>query len=428
MTFVRTSLLNAVAVVIKMLTLLGINKILAVYVGPAGYAALGQFQNLVQMITTFAGGSMNTGVTKYTAEYAGDSDRQHRIWATAGIVSLIGGCIAALLIALFARHLARNFLSAETHYTVFYWLSCGLIFFVLNSLLLAILNGKKEVVAYVTANIIGSLLSFVIVVVLSVYFGLYGALVSLSVYQSIACVATAYICSRKSWFSFRLLVGVIDQQALFKLLKFSLMVGVSAACVPLSSMLVRDYLIGAYGIDFAGYWEALTRLSGAYLMLVTTTLSLYFLPRYSEIKSVAKLRVEVIKALCMIVPVALLGSISVYLLREWLIKLLFSSDFLPIESMVAWQVVGDTLKITSWVLGFLLWARALVIPFIVTEVIFSFGFFFATKFFSAYYGSDGVVIAYAVNYFLYLIALALFFFLWFRKHKILEAGEGHKEC
>ena len=36
MTLIKTSLLNAIAVVIKMLTMLGINKILAVYVGPTG--------------------------------------------------------------------------------------------------------------------------------------------------------------------------------------------------------------------------------------------------------------------------------------------------------------------------------------------------------------------------------------------------------
>lgn len=72
MTLIKTSLLNAIAVAIKMLTLLGINKILAIYVGPAGYAALGQFQNAVQMITTFASGAINSGITKYTAEYEGD--------------------------------------------------------------------------------------------------------------------------------------------------------------------------------------------------------------------------------------------------------------------------------------------------------------------------------------------------------------------
>ena len=69
MNLIRTSLLNGVAVLIKMIALLGINKVLAVYVGPAGYAAVGQFQNAVQMITTCASGAINTGVPNYTAEY-----------------------------------------------------------------------------------------------------------------------------------------------------------------------------------------------------------------------------------------------------------------------------------------------------------------------------------------------------------------------
>jgi PST family polysaccharide transporter len=69
MTLIKTSLLNAIAVLIKMLTMLGINKVLAIYVGPAGYATLGQFQNAVQMITTSPAGAINTSVTKYTAEY-----------------------------------------------------------------------------------------------------------------------------------------------------------------------------------------------------------------------------------------------------------------------------------------------------------------------------------------------------------------------
>ncbi|MGE4416327.1 MAG: O-antigen translocase, partial [Marinobacterium sp.] len=80
MTLIKTSLLNGIAVVIKMLTLLGLNKILAIYVGPAGYAALGQFQNAVQMITTLASGAINTGVTKYTAEYHEDEAKQHAVW------------------------------------------------------------------------------------------------------------------------------------------------------------------------------------------------------------------------------------------------------------------------------------------------------------------------------------------------------------
>ncbi|NWB91699.1 O-antigen translocase [Pseudomonas agarici] len=414
MTLLRTSLLNSIAVIIKMLTLLGINKILALYIGPAGYAALGQFQNLVQMITTFAGGSMNIGVTKYTAEFYDDEDKQKKIWTTAGTISFVGSCFVALGISFFAKFLAKNLLHNETYYQIFYWLSGGLIFFVLNALMLAILNGKKEIQLYVLANIFGSVLSFLITVILSVKFGLYGALVSLSIYQSVAFIVTAYICYRTSWFKFNHLFGVIDPPSLLKLSKYSLMVAVSASCVPLSAMLVRWFLIKNYGSEFAGYWEALTRMSGAYLMLVTTTLSLYFLPRYSEIKASSELQQEVLKALFFVVPIATIGGGCVFALKEWLIILLFSKGFSPVEDLVAWQVVGDTLKIISWILGFILWARALVITFIFTEIVFSFGFYFLTVAFSLRFGEKGVVIAYAINYLLYLITLMVYFFFWFR--------------
>ena len=103
MTLIKTSLLNGIAVIIKMLTLLGLNKILAIYVGPTGYAALGQFQNAVQMITTFASGALNTGVTKYTAEYYEDEVRQHTVWRTAGTIALLGSLTTAILVTIFNK-------------------------------------------------------------------------------------------------------------------------------------------------------------------------------------------------------------------------------------------------------------------------------------------------------------------------------------
>lgn len=126
MTLIKTSVLNGFAVVVKMLTLLGINKILAVYVGPSGYAALGQFQNAVQMITTFASGAINIGVTKYTAEFHADERQQVKVWKTAGTIVLLSSLTASLLVALFNRELAAWFLKDDSYGGVFLWFSAAL--------------------------------------------------------------------------------------------------------------------------------------------------------------------------------------------------------------------------------------------------------------------------------------------------------------
>ena len=144
MTLIRTSLLNAIAVAIKMLTLLGLNKILAIYVGPSGYAVIGQFQNAMTMVMTFAGGAINTGVTKYTAEYHESENDQHKVWQTALRISLLFTLALSIFLGLFSQWLAEILLKDAAYGSIFLWFSVTLVFFVLNSLLLAIINGKKK--------------------------------------------------------------------------------------------------------------------------------------------------------------------------------------------------------------------------------------------------------------------------------------------
>ena len=79
MSFVKTSVLSALSVASRILTSILLNKVVAVYVGPAGYGVIGQFQNFVGIVSTLASGGVNTGVTRYTAEYVGDEDRARRI-------------------------------------------------------------------------------------------------------------------------------------------------------------------------------------------------------------------------------------------------------------------------------------------------------------------------------------------------------------
>jgi PST family polysaccharide transporter len=228
-TLIRTSLLNGIAVAIKMLTLLGINKILAVYVGPAGYAALGQFQNAVQMITTFASGAINTGVTKYTAEYRDDEAKQHEVWRTAGTIAVAGSLVTGALIAVFNQTLAAWFLKDSRYGGVFLWFAATLVLFTFNTLLLAILNGKKEIARYILANIAGSIFSFVVTAIMAIQFGLYGALVALAVYQAITFFVTFLLCYKAPWFKVNHLFGAIDKRVALNLAKYTAMALTSAA-------------------------------------------------------------------------------------------------------------------------------------------------------------------------------------------------------
>jgi PST family polysaccharide transporter len=407
-TLIKTSLLNGIAVVIKMLTMLGLNKILAIYVGPAGYAAIGNFQNAAQMITTFASGAINTGVVKYTAEYHDDEEKQRQVWRTAGTIAVLGSVITGIGVAVFSKQIAQWFLQDESYNTVFIWFSVTLVFFIFNTLLLAILNGKKEIHRYIIANIAGSLFSLAVTSALAVQFGLHGALTALAIHPSFAFVITLYLCYKADWFKFSYLFGRLDKQVVLNLSKYTAMALTSAACVPVSHILIRTHLADTLGMDAAGYWEAMWRLSGAYLMLVTTTLSLYYLPKLSELKDPKEIKAEIFQGYKIILPVAAACGLVIYLLRDFIIGVLFTSDFIPMRDLFAWQMVGDTLKIGSWILAYLMLGKAMMKLFIASEIVFAAGFYGWTYFLTGMYGLEGVTIAHAINYAIYWVVMGLF--------------------
>ncbi|POF97754.1 O-antigen translocase [Pseudomonas putida] len=401
MNLIKTSVLNGIAVVTKMLALLGINKILALYVGPAGYAAFGQFQNVIALVTTLIGGAFNTGVTKYTAEYADDAKSQVAVWRTAGTLSVFVSLVIACVLFFCRDSLAKIFLNDSSLSDVFAWFAVGLVFLILNTFLLAVLNGLKEIARYVVCNIVGSLLSVLLTAVLVHYFGLKGALIALATYQSVAFFSTLVVCRRLKFFSFSKLFGQLDSDVVRNLLKYAVMAIVSAACLPVTQMLIRSEIGQTLGWHAAGYWEAMWRLSSAYLMMATTTLSIYFLPRLSELKTYKELMAEIGFGYRVILPVTILAGMVIYLLREPIVLFLFSADFAPVAELFAWQMIGDALKIGSWIIAYVMLGKAMFKAFIVTEIVGSFLFYVLAVLLIRVVGLEGVVMAYALNYGIY---------------------------
>lgn len=406
MTLIKTSLLNAIAVAIRMLSMLGINKILALYLGPSGYAAIGQFQNAIQIINVFASGALNTGVTKYTAEYRMRLERQILVWRTAGTFAIATSLISGFIVILFSNQLASFFLKDESLGSVFIWFSIVLPLFVVNALILAILNGKKEVRLYVCANICGSFFALLITSIMVIYLGLYGALAGLAIYQGLNFFVSFTLIYRCKWFQINYLFGVIDWKVMRDLSKYAAMALTSAICIPTSHIFVRNYLGENIGWDAAGYWEAMWRLSLAYLMFVTTTLGVYYLPRLAELDQSSEIKKEILQGYKIILPIAILLGVGLYVLRDFVILFLFTSEFNEVEALFAWQIVGDTLKIGSWILAYLVLSKAMTKIFIATEVFCSVSFILIATQAIDRFGLEGVVIAHALNYLLYWFVMA----------------------
>lgn len=405
MNLLRTSFLSALAVLTKLATSVFLNKILAVYVGPSGYGVIGQLQSLISIATTFASGAVNTGVTKYTAEHAGDAQRQRAIWATAGTLGLICTGLPALVFLFAHEPLSRWLLGSAEHSHVLIWLAFALPLLVLNGLLLAILNGRKAVSTFVAANIGGSLIGAAVAAALVVAAGLSGALIALAIGQAIACGWTAWLARRALQLRWRDLAGRLDRGIARSLGGFALMAATSALLAPLSHMIIRERLASLLGWEGAGLWQAMWKISETHLLLLTSTLSVYFLPRFSEISDGAELRREVLKGYRFVIPVVAVSASALYLLREPLVTALLSAQFLPLVDVLGIQLVGDALKICSWVMAFTMVSHAQTRTFVITELVFTGLLVALTLALTPRFGLQGAAAAYALTYAAYGIAM-----------------------
>ena len=98
--------------------------------------------------------------------------------------------------------------------------------------------------------------------------------------------------------------------------------------------------------------------------------------------------------------------------------MLFTADFAPMEALFAWQMVGDTLKIGSWILAYLMLGKAMVKLFIASEIIFSATFYGLTIILVKAIGLEGVALAHSLNYLMYWLLMAVFILKALNKQRI----------
>lgn len=409
MTLIKTSVLSAIATAITMINSFVVVKIIAVFIGPSGMAFIGQFQNFMTVLMSFATGAINGGVVKYTAEYREDEQQKQKLWSTALRISFIATLLTAGVISSLHHYLSAFFFKSDDFQSIFLIFSATLFLFVLNSLFVAILNGQKEIKKLVTVNIISSFVGLFLTTSFAYRWGLYGALLSYTTGQALVFFVTLVFVFNSQWFKFKFFTAKLNKSHLKKLSGYAAMALTSALTMPISQMLVRDHIGQTISWDAAGYWEGIWRISNSYLALVTTTLSIYYLPRLSEIKENKELRKEIFYGYKIILPIVISSSIAIYYLRDFIILILFTEKFTPMRDLFLFQLIGNVFKIASWLLGYLMTARAMIKTFIITEVIFSVSLVALTVWFIPLYGLIGVNLAFAINYSIYFLLMLVIF-------------------
>jgi O-antigen/teichoic acid export membrane protein len=408
--FFTVSVFTSASTVIKLITSFLSAKVIALYAGPAGLGMLGQLSSFIAVSLTLSTGAINNGIIKYLAEYKGDETKQYQLLHAALKLTAIGSFLASIASIVFSGWWSF-WLFGHTEYAfVFVVLGSTLFCHSAYTLFSSVLNGLSEYKKFNQLAVVASITGLITTYLFIRTYGITGGLLSLALYQVFVFVAV---------FLFYKSLGKIEWRKIWKtqttpshykkLLAFSVMALVTSVITPLLQIVIRTILKSEAGVYDVGYYEGAIRISQLYLLVITTTLSVYYLPKLSAIQNDTHLRKEILNGYALILPATALILLCVFVCRTWIIDIAFSEKFQPMTSYFLPQLIGDFFKIASWLLAFIMIARAKTYLYILTELVYGVILLLFVYVCVEQLGAVGAVYAYAIAYISYFVMMLVVF-------------------
>lgn len=413
MNFIKTSFLSGLSTAISLLARLISTKIVAVYLGTNGMFLMGQLKDFLRLGNTIGSFGIENGIVKYVSEYESEKTKLSDIIGTSFKINLASALIFSSLILVFKNQIS-DFLQinfSENFY--FLILIFSIISASIHTCFLSIYNGLNKIKLYVLVNIFSNIVSAIILVILVLEMQIIGAFYALAINQIFSLLINIILFFIYKPFEIRWVFKQFVYDNLKKLSSFSVMAVVGPTCLIISTFIVRDFIFTEFGSDYAGSWEAMWRISAIYLLFLITTFKFYLIPTFSKLNN-NELKKEVFKIWKVVIPIIIIITAGVYITKDLIINILLSEEFILINTIIFFHLLGDVIKINCWVLGNIMISKADTKSFIFFQIEWSVVFVALTYLFIGKYGFVGVSISYFITYIIHFSLLNLYFrkLLW----------------
>ena len=402
--------LNSATIATKIIAGILTSKAIAIFIGVEGMALIGNLRNFLSAIQSFAILGFYNGFVKTVAKCKDDALELSKTISTTYYL----GFFSTILISFICYYNAEFFndflFSANYNYAyVIEILALALPFYALNMFCFGIMNGFSNFKMLLIINIIGQILGLAITLYLIYIDHIDGALVAAVIAPSLLFLITLVgIINRRNLMT-QIKISNVSLGVLKTFAPYAIMALVTAIALPFVSILIRNFIIEELGIKQAGYWEAMNRISDYYLMFVTSIMTLYIIPRFSEIDNKKEFRKEVFGFYKSVMPVFGLGLLLIYFLRPFVVSLIFSEEFQPVENLFLWQLLGDFVKVLSIVIAYQFLAKKMFAQFIVIEIFLVIMLYLTSVYLIDIFGVEGAVMGHFFSYLMHFLIVLLVF-------------------
>ena len=230
-------------------------------------------------------------------------------------------------------------------------------------------NATTTVMGSHTLNMGATMLGAVSFIGLTLAFGLIGGLAGTLLAVASALLVTLLVLRGEGGLRIRDCFAHWRPELVRPIVAFYPMLLVHAAAEPATLLLVRDALIDSQGVALAGQWQATLRLSNMFTMDLVTTLSMYALPTLSAIGDAQRFRSTMYGIVYKVAALTAGLALAIYVLRDPIVRVVFTAQFLPMRDLLGTQLVGDVLNMACWPLQAGLMAQNRAKTYMAVEVL-----------------------------------------------------------
>ena len=205
-----------------------------------------------------------------------------------------------------------------------------------------------------------------------------------------------------------------------KLLVFTLMSVVSSFLLNFVELDLRTLIANDLNKAEAGYWTAMTFISKNYMVFVSGLLTLYVIPQFANIYDKKEFKRELIKIYKTILPIFAIGMVAIYVLRGFIIDVIYP-DFIGMDPLFKWQLIGDFIRLCSIIIAHQFLAKGMLKSFVITELVSLISFYGLSLVLIQNFQTEGIVMAHAIRYVIYLLAVVVAIQIHFNKSKSAQA-------
>ncbi len=330
-------------------------KILATVGGPAALATLTTLQQLRQAAVAGATGNGQTALVRGTSALTGLEQTEY----VRTVLCVFGAATSAVALSMmvFPRTLAKAAGIGAGASHMIPWLAVAVIFTSILVFASALLNSLRAIGKLAAVSAMGSAAMMLGAWPAARAFagGSPNALVGLLIFSSAAGCALAvgallpfreqiagWLRGPGRWWD----TGAARN---FGAMSGAMLASGLAASGTL--LAVRAHITAMQGPAVTGQFDAAWGLSMNQVTLVLSSLQTYYLPELARTRGAAQRAAHVSSVLTVATLTAAVAITAIALLKPWLLTAFYSAAFRPAAAYLRWTLLGDYLKVTSWILS-----------------------------------------------------------------------------